>query len=200
MTYQTDHLIETLYAQTEHFLETAVREWQMLPPERLAARPAPGAWSAAQCLEHLNVYGRYYLPAIEKAMAAGKRRGHRPAPVFRSGLLGGYFTKLMQPQADGKLKSKMQAPKNAIPQETPDPIAMLAEFINQQEAMLRLLEAAKSANLKQAKVPISIAPWLRLRLGDTFLFYTAHHQRHVLQIQRALAGAGAKTATAAPRW
>jgi hypothetical protein len=187
MTYQTDHLIDALYEQTESFLETAVREWQLLPPERLAAPPAPGAWSAAQCLEHLNFYGSYYLPAIERAIERGRRQGMQPAPAFRSGWLGGYFTRLMAPLADGKLKSKMRAPKNATPQTAPDPVAMLAEFISQQETMLRLLEAAPAVNLTRLKVPISIAPWLRLRLGDILMFYTAHHQRHVLQIQRALA-------------
>jgi hypothetical protein len=187
MAYQTTELLDDLYRLTESFLETAVREWQLLPEEHLAHRPAPGSWSAAQCIEHLNFYGRYYLPAIEKAIAHAKKAGSKPATTFHPGILGGYFTRLMQPQPNGSLKSKMKSPQNAVPQSSPDPAAVIAEFIDQQETTLRLLQEAKEVHLERVKIPISIARWIRIRLGDTFMFFTAHHQRHILQAERALA-------------
>jgi len=81
----------------------------------------------------------------------------------------------------------MKAPKNAVPSTAPDPQAMLAEFIDQQEKLLRLLTLAADVNLNRVRIPISIAPWLRLKLGDTFLFLTAHIERHLLQAERAIA-------------
>ncbi|WP_315818041.1 DinB family protein [Paraflavitalea speifideaquila] len=30
-------------------------------------QPAAGKWSVAQAIEHLNSYGRYYLPLMQKA-------------------------------------------------------------------------------------------------------------------------------------
>jgi len=182
---QTAQLLENLHQQTEQFLQKAVGEWQMLPPETLAAKPSPEQWSAAQCLEHLNIYGRYYLPAIEKAIQEAKRKGSSATDSFTSGWLGDYFAKLMRPKPGGQLKSKMKAPKNAVPAANPDPRAMLAEFIDQQETLLKLLSAATAVNLNQVRIPISIAPWLRLKLGDTFLFLTAHIERHLLQAERA---------------
>lgn len=187
---QTTQLLENLHQQTETFLQKAVGEWQMLPPEMLArvSDSCPGgAWSAAQCLEHLNIYGRYYLPAIEKAIEKAKRDGSRAAKDFTSGWLGDYFAKLMRPKPGGQLKSKMKAPKNAVPSAAPDPRAMLAEFIDQQETMLKLLSAAATVNLNRVRIPISIAPFLRLKLGDTLLFVTAHIERHMLQAERAMA-------------
>lgn len=184
---QTTQLLESLHHQTEQFLQKAIAEWQMLPPEVLAAKPSPDQWSAAQCLEHLNIYGRYYLPAIEKAIQAAQQKGSHPAEDFSSGWLGDYFAKLMRPKPGGLLKSKMKAPKNAVPSADPDPHTMLAEFIDQQETMLRLLTAAATVNLNTLRIPISIAPWLRLKLGDTFLFLTAHIERHLLQAERAMA-------------
>ncbi|MBC7904056.1 MAG: DinB family protein, partial [Gemmatimonadaceae bacterium] len=35
----------------------------------LNTAPAPGKWSVVQVFEHLNSYGMYYLPAMEKAIA-----------------------------------------------------------------------------------------------------------------------------------
>ncbi len=182
--YQTTSFLEDLQQQTEALLQRAISEWQMLPPAVLAQQPAPGQWSAAQCLEHLNYYSRYYLPAIEKAIAAGKST--RPSTTFQAGWLGAYFTRLMQPQTNGALKSKMKAPQNAVPSEAPDPRAVLAEFIDHQETLLTLLNQAATVNIGRLRVPISIAPWIRLKLGDTFAFLIAHEQRHVLQMTRAM--------------
>ena len=187
--HNTAQLLENLHEQTEQFLQKAISEWQMLPPEMLARVPdsSPGgAWSAAQCLEHLNIYGQYYLPAIEKAIQRAKQKNSQPVSYFRSGWLGDYFAKLMRPKPDGQLRSKMKAPKNAVPSANPDPRAMLAEFIDQQETMLRLLSEAAAVDLNKVRIPISIAPWLRLKLGDTFLFLTAHTERHLLQAGRAI--------------
>jgi DinB superfamily len=181
--YQTTVLLDTLYQRTERFLEKAIRDWQLLPAEQLNRQPAPNAWSAAQCLEHLNVYGRHYLPEIEKALEKGEKTA---AKTFKSGWLGDYFYRLMLPNTEGSLKSKMKAPKDAQPPVELDARAVLAEFIEQQEQLLQLIERARQVNLGSVRVPISLSKWIRLKLGDTFLFLTAHLERHVLQIEKAL--------------
>lgn len=191
MTQSTVQLLENLKQQTENHLQQAVTEWQMLPLVQLSRKASPDTWSAAQCLEHLNIYGRYYLPAIEKAIGDAKSAGSRPAPEFHPGWLGAWFSNLMRPLSGGALKSKMKAPKNAVPSDQPDARTTLAEFIDQQEKMLQLLEAAQVVNLEKIRIPISIAPWIRLKLGDTFQFVIAHIERHVLQAERAIGEAEA---------
>jgi hypothetical protein len=181
--YQTTVLLDNLYQKTESFLEKAIREWQLLPAEQLNKQPAPNAWSAVQCLEHLNVYGRYYLPALKKAVESAKKQ---PTPIYKSGWLGDYFYHLMLPNTEGVLKSKMKAPKNAIPPVELDTAAVIAEFIEQQEQLLQLIEQARAVNIGSVRIPISLTKWIRLKLGDTFLFVAAHNERHVLQAERAL--------------
>jgi hypothetical protein len=181
--YQTTVLLDNLYQKTESFLEKAIREWQLLPAEQLNRQPALNAWSAAQCLEHLNVYGRYYLPELKKAINNAEKQ---PTPTFKSGWLGDYFYRLMLPNTEGTLKSKMKAPKNAVPPVELDSAAVIAEFIEQQEQLLQLIDQARAVNLASIRIPISLTKWIRLRLGDTFLFVTAHIERHILQTERAL--------------
>ena len=180
--YQTNVLLDNLYQKTESFLEKAVQNWQLLSDEQLNKQPAPDSWSAAQCLEHLNIYGRHYLPEIEKAI----EKSGKSAETFKSGWLGDYFYRLMLPNTEGSLKSKMNAPKNAIPPVKLDSRAVLAEFIAQQERLLQLIDRARSVNIGALRVPISLSKWIRLKLGDTFLFLTAHLERHILQIERVL--------------
>lgn len=180
---RANFLLDQYYQQTEALLDKAVKEWQNLPPQKLNQEPTPGSWSAAQCMAHLNAYGDYYLPAIEKAIHQARHQGSTPAEEFRSSWLGAYFTKIMQPDS----KTKMKSPTNAIPPAAPNPTETLAQFIDQQERLLKLIEQARTVDLNRVRIPISIVQWIRLKLGDTFGFYVAHHRRHVFQAERALA-------------
>jgi DinB superfamily len=184
--YTTSALIDNLYRNTEGYLEKAINIWQNLPVDVLMKQPSPTSWSASQCLEHLNIYGQYYLPAIEKAILKAQSKRSKPDAHFRSGWLGNYFYRLMLPNTEGVPHSKMQSPKNAIPSPEHDARVIVTEFINQQEKLLLLLEQARTVNISKIRIPISISPFIRLKLGDTFLFLIAHNQRHILQLERAL--------------
>jgi hypothetical protein len=182
--YQTNELLTKLQQQTEDFLNEAISEWQMMPAETLLHQPAPNQWSGAQCLEHLNSYGRYYLPAIEKAIETGKTSGQAANPNFYSGWLGNYFTNTMKVNA-GKMK-KMSSPKEHVPIADLDVPKVISEFIDQQEKLLVLLDVAKEIDVNKATVPISIAKFIKLKLGDVFLFLIAHNERHILQAEKAI--------------
>ena len=185
-TYQTEQLIQKLEKQTNSFLQKAINEWQLSPPSKLLQQPAENKWSAAQCLEHLNSYGHYYLPAIEKAIETAKQHNWPGKAQFTAGRLGNYFTSMMLPGTDGKKMKKMKAPKNHTPKTDLDADKVVSEFITQQEKLLQLLEKARSTDLEKARAPISIAKFIRLKLGDTFMFLIAHNYRHVLQAERAM--------------
>jgi hypothetical protein len=184
--YQSQSLIDSLYKQSENHLEKAVQQWQNMPTTHLEKSPRTGAWSAVQCIEHLNIYSRYYLPMIKQAIEIAQKNAWKAAPQYQSGWLGGYFYRMMLPKENGTLSSKMSAPKNATPPKKVDTTAAIAEFISHQEELLRLLEVAHHVSLAKPRIPISIAPFIRLKLGDVFLFLTAHTERHILQIERAL--------------
>lgn len=149
----------------------------------LLQQPKPGKWSAAQVLEHLNIYARYYINAIETSLHHNQSG---QSVNFKPGWLGNYFTNLMKPTDDKSIKSKMKSPANAVPSAQPDVTAMLSEFINHQHHLLNLLQIARTANLEYNRVPISLTTLIKLKLGDTFRFFIAHEQRHFLQIEKTL--------------
>lgn len=149
----------------------------------LELQPSQDKWSVAQVLEHLNFYGSFYIPAIEK-----KLHLHQSAPQtqFTPGWLGNYFTKLMKPAEGNRIVKKMKSPQNALPSAQPNAGKMLEEFLQHQHQLLNLLQIAKSANLDGIRIPTSLSKLIQLKLGDTFLFFIAHEQRHFLQIQNVL--------------
>ncbi|MFN7791681.1 MAG: DinB family protein [Cyclobacteriaceae bacterium] len=185
--YNRDTLIENLLDQTEIVLKKAI-EWQLIPHSTFALRPSSESWSANECLQHLNSYGRFYLPAIESVLSRSEKR--ESSTQFSPGWLGNYFTKLMMPSKDGNVSKKMNSPKDHAPKTIIESRLVISEFIDQQEKLLALLNTAKKFDLNAVKVGISIAPIIKLKLGDVFRFMIAHQVRHILQAERALAKTG----------
>lgn len=188
-TYNTQQLIEVLQQQTEDILNT-VQQWQALNPLLVKAQANEKSWSAMQCLGHLNAYGRYYLPAIEKAINKSKQQA---SETFTPGWLGNYFTKLMLPDAKGIAVKKMKAPSNYTINNDGNSDEIIAEFIDQQEKLLVLLQRGLHVNISNVRIVISLTKLIKLKLGDVFMFLIAHNIRHIKQAERAIEGAGNST-------
>ena len=188
MKIQQDQLIDKLKKDVEVLLDSV----QSFVAERdaLMIQPAPGKWSITQILEHLNMYSRFYIPAIDKAISTTPST--REA-WFNSGFWGNYFTKMMQPKNVFEVKNKMKAMKSYAPENIHNPDAVISEFIQHQKRLLQLLEASRQKSLNQIKVPISISKLLKLKLGDTFRFFIAHEQRHFIQARNTLKTIGLAT-------
>ena len=71
-----------------------VSKFRSLSKEQLNARKTATDWSLLECLEHLNIYGNFYLPEIEHQLLIHK--GIPPSTIFKSGIIGNYFTNLVQ--------------------------------------------------------------------------------------------------------
>lgn len=188
--FDTQALLYQLETDVQQLLQTADYTFSELSTPQLLQSPEPGQWSIAQCLEHLNAYNRYYVPALQQAIEQGEQQGKRSTSTFRSGWLGNYFTKLMQPRTDEVKAARFQAQKGYIPVTDLDARAVLLEFVAQQQELLHLLHRAKGVDLGRLKVAVSVAKWVKMSAGDTFRFLIAHEQRHMLQAQRVISKLG----------
>jgi hypothetical protein len=130
-----------------------------------------------ECLEHLNLYGDFYLPQIENHISGAS---HKSEIEFKSGILGSYFANSMLPK--GKL-NKMKTFKDKNPLHADLDKTVIDRFLNQQFKLLDLLNEARKVSLNKVKIPISIATFVKLKLGDTFQFFINHMLRHLNQIE-----------------
>lgn len=172
-------LLGELRALTVQNLEQAKRLSQMTF-EELNSRPSPRSWSALECLEHLNFYGKFYLPEIEKKIAEKK---YPSEEIFKSGWLGNYFAQSMLP---GEKMKKIKTLKSQDPLGKVLGKEVIKEFMDQQEKMLELLSRASEVSLTRTRTAISIAKFVKLRLGDILRLNIYHNQRHLLQAERAV--------------
>ncbi|SFQ42342.1 DinB family protein [Flavobacterium akiainvivens] len=162
----------------QHDLQT-IEAFAGLPAENLAKNPAPEAWSALQCLEHLNLYAVFYLPEIEKALTnAGTARQQ-----FSSGIIGNMLVNSIIPKENGK---KMKTFAAMEPENLGDGQEVLNRFIANQRQLILFLQHAANADLNHRGVAVTFTSLIKLRLGDALRFMVHHHHRHILQAQRAL--------------
>ena len=188
MKVKQDELIESLKKDVEVLLECA--DFFRNEIDALLVPPMPDKWSVAQILEHLNSYGRIYLPQIDKAISVSQ--SNRDA-WFNSGFLGNYFANTMKPKNVFEVKNKMKAFKSHSPENKLNAGKVLDEFVDQQHKLLQLLEMSKLKNLNTIRIPLSISKLVKLKLGDAFRFLIAHEQRHFIQARNALKTIGLST-------
>lgn len=174
-----------LLKEMKTLTEKALRQGQDMKnksQETLNRKSNEKSWSALECLEHLNLYGDFYLPEIESRILAAPP--DKRDDIFNSGLIGNYFAKLMKTEG-GKIK-KMQSPKDKNPIGSQLNQTTVDRFIKQTERLMSLLEMSESVSLNHTKCAISISKMIRLKLGDTLRFYIYHIERHLAQAERAL--------------
>ena len=180
--YNSLALLEELQADVRQLILSA-NKLKAEDPGLLQEQPAPGKWNVVQVLEHLNSYGRFYIPAIENSLKKNK-----PATeIYKPGFIGDYFTKILRPSANGTVRYKMKAPKDHRPPPHMDHQPVLQTFLDQQQSFLELLEKAKTKDIGSLRTPITLSRFIRLKTGDTFRFLVAHEQRHFVQISNTLA-------------
>lgn len=179
MKISTSELLNELRNRTEEHLHFA--EMLSLKTEHdLNFRTSTESWSTLECLEHLNRYGDFYIPEINRTISSA---GKSSQLYFKPGILGNYFAKSMLPKE--KLNT-MKTLKAMNPIHSNMDKSVVNTFINHQGKLLELLEKAQYIDLEKTKTSISISKLIKLKLGDTFRFVIYHNARHVEQIKRIL--------------
>lgn len=145
--------------------------------------PAPGRWSIAQCIEHLNAAARAYLPMMDEGIADAIRKGQYGEGPFRYNLIGRLFARSQEPPPRLKTKAPkiFQPPLRRGRQET------MAAFGAYQVQYIDRLRQANGLDLARGRVRSPAAyGWIRMPLGSAFALTTGHERRHLWQARRVL--------------
>jgi hypothetical protein len=183
--FKATDLLHQLEEDARLLKDQALQRLGELSKQKLTWKLQPNKWNIAECLEHLNRYSRYYLPALRK----GIRNGVRPSrhPVFKSGWLGEVFVRSMLPTAGKIVRNKMKSPAAYNPLNAPlQPQQVVQDFIAYQTQWEELIRQMHEVDITSTKIPISISKWVRVRMGDVVRFNIAHTQRHMVQIENVL--------------
>jgi hypothetical protein len=178
--------IEGFRAQFERLSSEADALVEPLSEAQFTWQPSPGAWSIAECIEHLNVTARLYLPQLDEAIADAIRRGRYAEGPFSYNWIGRFVVRSMEPPA----RVKLRAPKTFHPPPSRSRREIMAAFRAYQVQFIDRLRQANGLDLAGAKVSSPASKWIRLPLGSGFALMTAHERRHLWQAQRVTAAPG----------
>lgn len=145
-------------------------------------RPTSDVWSIAECLEHLNVTARLYLPALDEGIGVAIRGGLYGEGPFKYNWVGRLAVASMEPPPRFRMKTmKALEPGTRRPANE-----VLAGFRAYQVQLIDRLHQATGLDFARARVRSPVAAWLRLPLGSGFALIAAHERRHLWQARRAV--------------
>ena len=149
--------------------------------------PGGGVWSVGQCIEHLNVTARVYLPALDEGIASAIRAGVYGNGPFTYNVLGRLMVRSMEPPPLFRFKAPVMFAPPAAPQPQRARGEIMAGFRGYQVQYIDRLRQANGVDLAKAKVVSPVNRFLHISLGSGFALQIAHERRHLWQARQLLA-------------
>jgi len=149
------------------------------------ARPKSGGWSAAECLEHLNMSTRAYLPLFDAALERARVKAPRQSIRYRRDLLGWFLCRSLEPPAKTKFKT---TPTFMPPSSAHEKSRVVGDFEALQVEVARRLDAASGLDIDRVRVPSPFNARLKYSVYSAFCVIPAHQRRHLWQAERVVGG------------
>jgi hypothetical protein len=159
--------------------------WQPSTAKASAGRLRYG-WSVAQCIDHLNVTARMYLPVLDEGIANGIRQGHYGEGPYTYSWLSRMFVRMLEPPPRFRTKTPtaFQPPPGRTRHE------IMAAFRAYQVQYVDRLRQANGLDLSRARTRSPVASWLVFPLGCGFAAMAAHERRHLWQARQVMQAPG----------
>ena len=179
--------IKTLHEQLDAASRDARAIVDGLSEEEGTRRPRPGAWSVAECFDHIATANRVYLramqPSADRARAQGRLRTRPATP----GVAGSLFIFTLEPPP--RWWSKLKAPRKIRPRESPPLADAFSSFVSSQADVHAFLRTHHDLDLARIHFPNPFVRGIRFSLATGLHVITAHERRHLSQawgVRRAI--------------
>ena len=150
-------------------------------------RPGPDRWSAAGCVEHLNLTSRAYLPLLRDATARAREIGGAPRKHYSRDALGWFMSMMIGPMRHvGKLKLvKVKTTPPFVPKGGQPRNQILSEFVRLQADLVTLIRSADGLPLDAVKVVSPFGGRMQYRAYSALVIVARHQHRHIDQAEQA---------------
>ena len=148
------------------------------------AKPAQGRWSVAECVEHLNLTSRAYVPLLKEALRDGRARGQtNPSPSSRLDIVGWMLVRTLEPPV--KRRRGMKTTDPFIPPTIAPRGKAVAEYEELQRRLIALLTEAEGLSISKIKARSAFNAKLRYSVYSSFRVIATHQRRHLWQAEQA---------------
>jgi len=148
-------------------------------------RPAEVKWSVAECIEHLNLTSRAFLPILREAVRDGRVRGITSAnPSFRLDFVGWLLLRANEPPVR---RTRIKTAPSFVPPSVEPKADVIREYERLQQELIALLTDADGLALAKIKVRSPFNARMGYSLYSALRVIPAHQRRHLWQAEQALA-------------
>lgn len=155
------------------------------PDARWAARHDPDRWSVAECVAHLNLTGRAYVPLLRDGIAAartiggGAPRRYRRDPIgWLIGVMSGPMLRIGGRKIGRTRTAAAFVPGGELPRDT-----VLAAFASLQREQIALVAEADGLPIHRARVTSPFDARVRYNLYAALVLLPRHQHRHLEQAE-----------------
>lgn len=150
--------------------------------EQVLRRPGEKRWSAAECMEHLNITNRAYVPRISEALGTLRQKNLANKERFRLDWNARLLKYWLEPP------SRLRLPTGAAfqPIQVQDPAGVLSLFQALNLELEEKLAAARGLALDAERIRSPFAENMQYSVYSAFVLIAAHNRRHLWQAENAL--------------
>jgi hypothetical protein len=150
-------------------------------------RPAPDQWSAAGCVEHLNLTSRAYLPLLRDATAEAREIGGAPRTHYKRDSLGWFMSMMIGPMRHlGKIKiGRIKTTPPFVPKGGQSRSELLSEFVRLQADLITLIRSSDGLPLDEVKIVSPFGGRMKYGAYSALVIVAQHQHRHIEQAEEA---------------
>ena len=150
-------------------------------------RPGPDRWSAAGCVEHLNLTSRAYLPLLRDATARAREIGGAPRKHYKRDSLGWFMSMMIGPLHHiGKFKlGRVKTAPSFVPKGGQSRSQLLSEFVRLQADLVTIVRSADGLPLDAVKVVSPFGGRMKYSAYSALVIVARHQHRHIEQAEEA---------------
>jgi hypothetical protein len=160
------------------------------PEKAWSNPPGAGRWSAANCVEHLNLTSRAYIPLLRDALVEARQLHVAPATHYSRDPVGWFLSLMIGPMRHlGKFKvGKVKTTRDFVPRGGQSAGQLLSEFVRLQSELMTMINSADGLPLDRVKIVSPFGGRMHYNAYSALVVVAAHQHRHIDQAQEALAG------------
>jgi hypothetical protein len=168
--------------------EAALRRLRQLaqdtPGSWWTKRADPDRWSIGECVAHLNLTSRAYLPLMRQALDEGKSLPRHPlGRRYRRDFTGWMLWRMAGPPVRF---AKVRTAAAFVPAAEAPREETLAEFERLQEEQVECVRAAEGTPLGRLRITSPFDPRVKYNLYSCLTILPRHQHRHLWQAEQVL--------------
>ena len=153
---------------------------RVVPHDVWPIRADPARWSVAECIAHLNLTSRAFLPLLRDGIARARREPAAGSRRYRRDFFGWVLWKTSSPPVRVRVKTAAAF----VPAGNDPPEALLSEFDALQAEQIACVAESDGLSIDRVKITSPFDARIKYNLYACLTILPRHQHRHLWQAEQ----------------